>query len=60
MNQQLAEKAGRDFARERGLDIEEPVVQDLIRNCRSALGTAAYRNRLRSEKFKNQQSLFGK
>jgi hypothetical protein len=57
MNQELAEKIGRDFAKECKLPMDDPIVKDLIRGCKMTLGAAAYRNRRRAERVKDQMML---
>ena len=58
INQEIAERIGRDFAKERRLSLDDPIVKDLIRGCKMSLGAANYRNRLKAERLKDQMAAF--
>jgi hypothetical protein len=57
INQELAEKVGRYFAKEQKLSIDDPIVKNLIQGCKMSLGATNYRNRIRHERTKDQMVL---
>lgn len=58
INQETVDKLVRRFRKGTGLAMDDPIVVNLVRDCKRFLGYRAYVNRRRSELSENQPGLF--
>ena len=51
------DKFVKDFARERNLPMDDPIVKYLMRQCKLSVGAVSYRNRIKAEHAARQTRL---